>query len=249
MASNQVITPLQLPYFTPSGIKKYEGPSHFRAVTQSEPPKLTKLVADRFGANFPKYWVDSSAVNRLSRAAEQQQRSGFRTFEGFNQSSGQEQTTEYTFFEFSVDGTPVTAPIDSPDFYRTYAISPAHNSIINAMREYSHLYEKVGAPITYTATLADSEAAAVQFPTKPMFDGYKSYPVVVPSTHVFFVVGKDVCALPTEDFLRYFAPRADNYDDMLVLVQEALNQTQLSAKSRVQMIRLAVIEKPNQTLI
>lgn len=248
--------PIPLTYFAPSGTKIYTGPEDYRAQTLSEPPQANKLISGRFGAGYAKYWVDTSAIQRINRRAEQIQSQGgwrFNTFESFlgdnpTALAESQQANPYTFFRFDLNGNPITMPIDSPEFYATYALTLAHNTVIGVMRQFKHLYEKVGAPVTQTIKLTDDEAAATQFPTQPYYQGYKHTPVIVPSTHVFFVLGKEVVALSIAQFTEVFAPKARTYEEMLQLVDQA-RQSGASAESQVGMIRLAVIDQPKQAVI
>lgn len=249
-------TPITITQFAPPGTKIYTGPEDYRAQTQSEPPQANKLVNGRFGAGYAKFWVDTSAVQRINRRNEQVKWQGgqrFNTFDSFLSDNAQvaeeaQHINPYTFFRFDLNGNPITAPIDSPEFYSTYSLSLAHNAVINVMRQYKHLYEQVGVPTTKVSYLTDDEAAATQFPAQPHYSGHKNTPVIVPSTHVFFVLGKEVVALPIAQFTDAFAPKARTYEEMLQLVDQA-RQSGASAESQVGMIRLAVIDQPKQAVI
>jgi len=219
-----MITPIPYYKHAPSGTRLYTSPSDWRQqhVAGNIPMDTTSMS---------RWWNDSSAVLALNQST------GIPGFPQFG--SGVTKTFTYRIPVFDMQGNPVRVALGSSGFYNSYALSSSHDAAVRTMIQYHWVYELFGLPIRIDeVTLSASQAAVENFGSMP------NYPIEVRSDHVYFMQENNLVALPIQDFITFFKPNTTDYSSMRATVLGLANDTRLSDKQAVSMIRLAVQEVP-----
>lgn len=166
-------------------------------------------------------WMDQSAANYTKDF-----------FSGFYSNSTKSRT--YNIIKRDLNGAPQLTPINSPEFYETYASGDSQNPPnINAYRQYSYMFS-AGVPFTQKVTLAYDQNKL----DEPNFTGFKvngvgwDYPVFVKPTDMLVVVNGEVQTIDVYDFLKMVSVRDVSFEEKLELVSNLLDRNDMTAKDK-----------------
>lgn len=233
------MNPIPYRQHAPSGIKTYTDELDWRA---QHPAGYIPV-----SPGMRRCWSDPSAVQILNRQG--QDRSSFIPgLEGLGSVAPSTATYKIPLYD-SISGLPLrcTPSLKSPDFLKSYALTQAHNTAAQTMVAYSWVYELLGKPVIiddFTFALATVAEANFTPGLVP------NYPIDLKSDHIYFMVNNDLVALPTREFILRFSVPANSPRAMREAVLKIAQDSGISDESAIQLIRLAITDKPNtQTLI
>jgi len=233
------MNPIPYRQHAPSGIKTYTDELDWRA--------------QHVAGNIPvspgmrRCWSDPSAVQILNRQG-QDRVSFIPGLEGLGSVTPSTSTYRIPLYD-SLSGLPIrcTPSLKSSDFLSSYALTQAHNGMVQTMIAYAWVYEFLGKPVIIEdVTFALATVAQCNFAPGPI----PNYPIDLKSDHIYFMVNNDLVALPTREFILRFSVPANSPRAMREAVLKIAQDSGITDESAIQLIRLAITDKPNtQTVI
>lgn len=223
--------PTPIPYPTPPGVKIYTSASDWR---EQHPAGLIPQAP-----GLSRFWSDPAAVQALSNPG------GIPGFPQLNNLTSSPQSFAYAIPLRDANGNYIRCKIGSPAFYKSYAISMAHNTMVALMKQYAWVYELTGDPVLIETIHLTPEEAAV-----PNFGSYANYPINLRSDYIFFTQGEELVCLSHADFIEFFKPQNTNtLTEMRQTILGLAKDIRLSDSQAISMIRLAVQEPKINTLV